>query len=720
MNVSRFEASVVLDILSLEAVASAFFIDISELGILSQWVEDNGVVWGWDLESRVNEDLPPYDSASWVRGLSRMVCGYAMGGALASVGTDTSLYFDSSTEGNGASSGTGLVVPYTEIDGDFSDLLGRFMNFLVSLKKLSSNLERARTLEDWQSFISVDVLTGFFVASNDDDEADLLYIQSSLEDLSQTDVGLVPAEVILDYFNESIGSSGNSSGFYRGKVTFCSLLPMRSIPAKIVCLLGMNLGEFPRQDRPSGFDLMARDFQPCDRSRRHDDRYLFLEAILAARERLYISYIGRSRDDNSLIAPSVLVDELKETVNNNFILPPLRPSLFDGHSLLFCEHEERLQPFSLDYFNGTSEDKFSYSVANFEGAAAIVARVHQRPFFSLPDDSQFVLPLTFIESTNKVNTREIHTSFDELLSFYKNPLLYLLKTGLDIAPLDLSSPETESNDEFPEDGLLQWKIRKIVFDHFVSNSSSSVEGRGVLSPEELKNQIHRYLFCSGRLSESHCHNLLFEKNYGKASTFASSPMPSSLDSVSVASLCSIGSPNYISLSIKIADITVHLSGICGLVAGNNLLSLRFGKRKFIDVIKTIIFHLAAQIEGLASEGTFFVYEKEPKGNPGEVTVDVFRKIDSDIARKHLLVILDWYCKGLQKPLPFIPYDDLFKKALTSLKKGEPFEKGLVSFTEPTNESIALCLGTTALGTCDELYGITLWFASLYLDLKEGV
>src|SRR5690606_21082631 len=114
--------------------------------------------------------------------------------------------------------------------------------------------------------------------------------------------------------------------FLTGGITFCTLVPMRSVPFEVVCLIGMNDEAFPRAHRPLSFDRMAQDVRRGDRSRRDDDRYLFLEALLSARRCLYIylfleallsarrclyiSYVGRHIRENSVIPPSVLVSEL--------------------------------------------------------------------------------------------------------------------------------------------------------------------------------------------------------------------------------------------------------------------------------------------------------------------------------------------------------------------------------------------------------------------------
>jgi exodeoxyribonuclease V gamma subunit len=106
-----------------------------------------------------------------------------------------------------------------------------------------------------------------------------------------------------------------------GSVNFATLMPMRAIPFKRVYILGMNDGDFPRHNKPLDFDLMANDYRPGDRSMREDDRYLFLEALLAARESLYISWIGRSIKDDSERPPSLLVSQLKDYVNKFWRVP---------------------------------------------------------------------------------------------------------------------------------------------------------------------------------------------------------------------------------------------------------------------------------------------------------------------------------------------------------------------------------------------------------------
>ena len=129
---------------------------------------------------------------------------------------------------------------------------------------------------------------------------------------------IVPLGVIKSHLGDCLEKEGFGHGFLTGGLTFCAMLPMRSIPFRVIGLLGMNDDVYPRQARSLGFDLMAKKPKPGDRSRRIDDRYLFLEAILSAREKLHISYVGQSIQDNSIRPPSVLVSELLDTIDEGF------------------------------------------------------------------------------------------------------------------------------------------------------------------------------------------------------------------------------------------------------------------------------------------------------------------------------------------------------------------------------------------------------------------
>ena len=185
----------------------------------------------------------------------------------------------------------------------------------------------------------------------------------------------VGLEVIKSYLRTRLEGEGFGFGFLSGGMTFCAMLPMRSIPFKVVCLMGMNDDSYPRQTKSLGFDLMAKNPRPGDRSRRKDDRYLFLETLLSARERLHISYVGQSIQDNSPRPPSVLVSELLDYIDQGY-------ELQDGKILEHVVVKHRLQAFSPEYFK-KSEKLISYSAENYEAARhAAGLREEPAPFIS--------------------------------------------------------------------------------------------------------------------------------------------------------------------------------------------------------------------------------------------------------------------------------------------------------------------------------------------------
>ncbi len=164
--------------------------------------------------------------------------------------------------------------------------------------------------------------------------------------------------VIRAWLTARLDQAEKGLGFMTGGVTFCAMLPMRSIPFRVVALIGMNDGAFPRQNSAPGFDLIARNPRRGDRSLRDEDRYLFLESILSARDCLYISYVGQSIKDNSRIPPSVLVSELLDAIDRGFTAGKEQLQ-----SMTVSSREHRLQAFSRDYFTDGSP-LFSYSAEN--------------------------------------------------------------------------------------------------------------------------------------------------------------------------------------------------------------------------------------------------------------------------------------------------------------------------------------------------------------------
>ncbi|EGI92486.1 exodeoxyribonuclease V subunit gamma [Shigella boydii] len=311
---SRFVSEDVLALLDVPVLAARF--DITEEGLryLRQWVNESGIRWGIDDDNVRELELPATGQHTWRFGLTRMLLGYAM----------------ESAQGEWQS-----VLPYDESSGLIAELVGHLASLLMQLNIWRRGLAQERPLEEWLP-VCRDMLNAFLLPDAET-EAAMTLIEQQWQAIIAEGLGAqygdaVPLSLLRDELAQRLDQERISQRFLAGPVNICTLMPMRSIPFKVVCLLGMNDGVYPRQLAPLGFDLMSQKPKRGDRSRRDDDRYLFLEALISAQQKLYISYIGRSIQDNSERFPSVLVQELIDYIGQSHYLP--------GDEALNCDESE--------------------------------------------------------------------------------------------------------------------------------------------------------------------------------------------------------------------------------------------------------------------------------------------------------------------------------------------------------------------------------------------
>ncbi|MEO5347327.1 MAG: exodeoxyribonuclease V subunit gamma [Magnetococcus sp. YQC-9] len=353
---ARVTANDLLDWLELPAMRRRFGFSASDLPLLRRWIRDTGIRWGLDPDHcAVLLELPDaIDGArtrhTWRFGLERMLLGYALG------------------DRGGAWCG---IDPYDQIGLGDGELIGRLSALVAALEESRRLLGTPATVAEWCVR-----LRGLMEQFFDPDETDadgytLLRLEESLDSWERIceEAGLnerLPLAVVGEPWLSSLEDGGLSQGFFAGAVTFATLMPMRAIPFRQVCLLGMNDGAFPRPATRLDFDLMAGRYRPGDRSRREDDRYLFLEALLSARERLSISWVGRSIHDNAASPPSVLVGQLRDHLAAGWRLAgEMGGTAESGLALLAAlTVEHRLQPFAPVYFtSGADSDPRLFSYA---------------------------------------------------------------------------------------------------------------------------------------------------------------------------------------------------------------------------------------------------------------------------------------------------------------------------------------------------------------------
>lgn len=514
----RFSGPEIASLLDQPEIRTTYSISSADLETIKYWLGDVGIRWGLSAEQRSQDGFPDFQMGTWLNGLERMLLGLAAG---------SKEPIDS-------------LVPYIDIEGGDAELLGSLCSFIELIDETRRKIKRFQTLLDWSALLHT--LSGLLFGDND--SADFLKLQEMLAGLAEQSGGYhnqrLSFEVIQQWF-EYEAEATSSVDFLRGRLTFCSMLPMRSIPFKVICLLGLNDGEFPKQDRFLPFNLLAQSYDKGDRSQRADDRYQFLEAILAARQRLYLSYIGQSIRTNDPIPPSPVISELLEALEQG------------GGSITVCSHP--LQPFDASYFSAET-DLFSHHHYYCRTAQS----------FGTPPDQ---LSGPWFSDHLEV-TVDDHLRFDDLLSFVGNPQRFFVRRILKMT-LRTEEELLEDNEPFSLEALERYLVSQELLEVLMDDGSTDR-----LFDELLQEQIWP-LGYPGRVN--------FEKLCGELGDF----------SARVKSAASGDRLENIDFEIDIGR--TMLSGALGNRCQGGLLIYRYGALKGRDLLQGWLLHLAAGAAG---------------------------------------------------------------------------------------------------------------------------
>jgi exodeoxyribonuclease V gamma subunit len=321
---SRLEQSLVLDLLLSGSIARKFNISMEEIPKIEKMVEDANIFWGRHGDHRQSFGLPPFEENTWQFGLQRLFMGMAM-----------------------PENHEGLVqniFPCHSFEGIDLEVLGKFAAFIHALFIGLDTLADQKTIEKWCEALTKIAFS--LMDRNVNNEEDLAFLSQTIDTIKTDAKGagfshLVSFDMINSLIEHKLDQSISQGNFLAGNITFCNIMPMRSIPFKVVVLMGMDENSFPRQAFTPGFNLIKKYPKPHDKIQRDDDRYLFLETLLSARSKFVITYTGMSIQDNSKIPCAGVVSELADTMEQSFVFQ-------DGPGYLFFHP---LHPFNEEYFN---------------------------------------------------------------------------------------------------------------------------------------------------------------------------------------------------------------------------------------------------------------------------------------------------------------------------------------------------------------------------------
>jgi exodeoxyribonuclease V gamma subunit len=436
----RLTASQVLDLADREPVRRRMQLDDDDLARLEEWVRASGIRWGLDAAHRAPFKLDALPSGTWRAGLDRLLLGVTMS-------EDEQRLF-------------ARVLPLDDVESGAIELAGRFAELVDRLQAAVDSLSRPQPIGDWATALAAG--TDALTEAAPRDAWQRAELQRILDDVVSEAAGNT-AELALPELRtllaDRLKGRPTRANFRTGHLTICTLVPMRSVPHRVVCLLGLDDGVFPRKAPRDGDDLLLDDPHIGERDARTEDRQLLLDALMAATDKLIVTYTGNDERTNLARPPAVPVGELLDLVGRDVVVRhPLQP--FD---------QRNFEPGAL-----IPDRVWSFDRVTLRGARALTHERRSRAPF-LPE------PLPPLDGAV--------IELDDLVRFVERPVRAFLRRRLGITVADYSD---EVKDALPVelDGLEQWEVGTRLLEARLAGMDRRAAilaeiGRGSLPPYEL-------------------------------------------------------------------------------------------------------------------------------------------------------------------------------------------------------------------------------------------
>ncbi len=445
----RATASEVLNLAEAAPIRFRFGFSQDDLDAVGDWVREANIRWGFDREHRHPYGVD-FVQNTWQFGLDRVLAGVAMS-------DDSHAWLDT-------------TLPLDDVSSNRVELAGRLAEYVARLRRTVESLSGAAPLRDWLSALSsgIDALT----AVPDDDMWQLNQVRRELNDVlaqagkhADVTLRLPDVKALLD---RHLAGRPTRANFRTGTLTVATLVPMRSVPHRVVCLIGLDDGVFPRRGVVDDDDVLARDPMTGERDTRSEDRQLLLDAIGAATEKLVITYTGADECSGRRKPPAVPVVELLDALDIT--------TSAKVRDRVLVEHP--LQPFDIDNVTpgrlGTPPDQpFTFDPTALTAARVAAGDREPRPHLfgqrlapPPPDD----------------------VALDDLIAFFSDPVKGFFRALDYTLPWDVDMTEDIIPVEI--DGLQEWKVGDRLLDDMLRGVSPAAAQqaewrRGSLPPGRL-------------------------------------------------------------------------------------------------------------------------------------------------------------------------------------------------------------------------------------------
>ncbi|NLD95168.1 MAG: exodeoxyribonuclease V subunit gamma [Fibrobacter sp.] len=682
---SRFTFTSIINILENEAVREKFNLSIDEILQIKNWLIETQINWARDPKHKESLNLPPTSENTWKSGIDQLMLGFVM------PKLDFILYQ--------GITGNDLISSSTS-----AETFGKFLTFYKAIENITVTLSKSYTLIEWVRIINSLISTFFNDNETTQSELSTLtrtterlisytqHIESTSQDADNKLV--ISFDVILTWLKGEVASIRISHGYMNGGITFCSLLPMRGIPFKVICLIGMNENVFPRRGNVMSWDLIANRPRKGDRSIEIEDRYVFLETIMSAREKFYISYLGQNEHNERVAHASICVEELvgyvrrmvrgknseariqkpvvgSEEEEVDRIQNPVARSQEEEFSSQNPEasiqeveiglvRRHKLHAFNAAYFRdlryspkprslnthplsppagdlggvvsgGKDTTPFSYNTRSYQSAVTL-----------LNSKGNYDVKPFIIHDIPLPDDHKFEITINDLIKFYKNPSKYFLNNVLrmEFAYLQEAVDDVES---FRLDNLESYDIRQQIFDAVYNSRGSEKE-------------LYNYYKVLNLLPHGQPGLIEFDTIFSDVQTF----------SRRVAEYTTTAQLENPDIDYTFENIFVY--GTLRPVFKSNLIVCRNSKEKPLDLIGAWIQHLF--LNALKSDDY-------PKSTIllSSTTSRLFKPVNDP--KQYLDIFLKFFKNGNIRPLRFFPWTSA--KYVEQLSSGR--EKALLDATK---------------------------------------
>lgn len=602
LPLTRWTASEILELAAVPTVMRRFGLDEAALTTATDWLQQAGVRWGYDRTTRQRFNAGDFAQNSWQFGLDRLLLGLAQS--------------DEETL-------TAGVAPWSQLEGGATAILGAVWYLIDRLRAWQVTLETPANATTWQDRLNA-MLDDLFVTDTGDrpEQAALHEVHNAVAVLADAARCLheenLEWHTVREVLTAELAQSGERQPFLSGGITFCGLMPLRAVPFKVICLLGMNDGDFPRQEANRAFNILRARPRLGDQSVRDDDRLLFLQALTAARCVFYISYTGKDSAGGDDLPPSPIVGEWLDFLHRHYFAEHARAA-FEARVIT----QQPMHPFSDRYFTVQTAQPRLFTFAH-EWQPASRAGYQVR-----------IPALPFVDGSRIDSLQDETIELAQLRSFFDNPAQHFLR---DRMAIDLEASKTETNDMEPLqlDGLSRYKLRAGLLNHATETGTKNIaaepndlwRARGVLPPAPLD-----YAPFAEQAKQV---NELLSIWTGWCKHDAA-PKP---------------------LDIDFTLDGQRLTGRLDNVWPDGIRVLRPGKVKMQYKLRAWIDYLAYRSDGHAGGLRLAGLTKDG------AAVEYVAEIDTQTAQKYLQTLVTLYREGQQRPLTFMPeLADIFLSAL---------------------------------------------------------